>query len=228
MFPKTASTAILTGISVNNTSLGGWNVPDQEFIDSYEEGDVRLPASIKIIEGTLNGGDPYFDPVTCLALKDVGNYTPEPDKVYYPFISKFLHGPYSRPNNTGENWPVFRYADALLLLAECLVQQGKNNEALPYLNKVRNRAGLPDLSEATLDNILRERRYELAFENHRWTDLIRTGKAIEVMTSYGQLKKSQYDFLPANSFNVTEQRLIYPIPYREIQINPELEQNPGY
>ncbi|MGV8136569.1 MAG: RagB/SusD family nutrient uptake outer membrane protein [Mangrovibacterium sp.] len=228
MFPKTANTGILTGISANNTSLGGWNVPDQEFIDSYEAGDLRLPASIKIIEGTLNGGDPYFDPVICLSVKDVGDFTPELGKVYYPFVSKYLHGPYSRPNNTGENWPVFRYADALLLLAENLVQQGKNNEALPYLNEVRNRAGLPDLTEATLDNVLKERRYELAFENHRWTDLIRTGKAIEVMTAYGQLKKSQYDFLPANSFNVTEQRLIYPIPYREIQINPELEQNPGY
>lgn len=228
MFPKTANTAILTGIIVNNTSLGGWNVPVQEFIDSYEEGDVRLPASIKIIEGTLNGGDPYFDPVICLTIKEVGAYTPEPDKVYYPFVSKYVHGPYSRPNNTGENWPVFRYADALLLLAENLVQQGKNNEALPYLNQVRRRAKLPNLTAVTLDNVLNERRHELAFENHRWTDLIRTGKAIEIMTEYGQRMKSQFDFLPANSFNVTENRLIYPIPYRETQINPELEQNPGY
>jgi hypothetical protein len=228
MFPKTPNTGILTGINVNNTSLGGWNVPNQEFIDSYEEDDLRLPASIKIIEGTLNGGDPYFDPVICLAIKDVGDYTPEPDKVYYPFISKYLHGPYSRPNNTGENWPVFRYADALLLLAENLVQQNKNEEALPFLNEVRDRAGLPDLDEATLDNVLNERRHELAFENHRWTDLIRTGKAIEVMSAYGQRMKNLYDFLPANSFNVTEQRLVYPIPYRETQINPALGQNTGY
>lgn len=228
MLPKTANTEILTGIAVNNTSPGGWNVPDQEFIDSYEEGDLRLSASVKIIEGTLNGGDPYFDPVICLAVRNVGDYTPEPDKVYYPFVAKYLHGPYSRPNNTGENWPVFRYADALLLLAENLVQQDKNNEALPYLNEVRNRAGLPGLTEATLDNILNERRHELAFENHRWTDLIRTGKAIEVMSLYGQQMKDKYDFLPENSFNVNENRLIYPIPYRETQINPELGQNPGY
>lgn len=228
MLPKTANTAVFTGVSVNNTTPGGWNVPNQEFIDSYEEGDLRLPASIKILEGTLNGGDPYFDPVICIAIKDVGDYTPEPNKVYYPFVSKYLHGPYSRPNNTGENWPVFRYADALLLLAENLVQQGKNNEALPYINQVRGRAKLPHLTTATLENVLNERRYELAFENHRWTDLIRTGKAIEVMTVYGQRMKSQFDFLPANSFNITENRLIYPIPYRETQINPELGQNPGY
>lgn len=228
MLPKTADTKIFTGISVNITTVGGWNVPNQEFIDSYEEGDERLPASIKILEGTLNGGDPYFDLVVCLAIKEVGDYTPESGKVYFPFVSKYLHGPYTRPNNTGENWPVFRYADALLLLAECLVQQNKNNDALPYLNEVRDRAGLEDLEAATLENVLNERRHELAFENHRWTDLIRTGKAITVMTAYGQSMKAQFDFLPANSFNVNENRLIYPIPYRETQINPELTQNPGY
>jgi len=228
MLPKTADTGILTGISVSNTSPGGWNVPNQEFIDSYEEGDLRLPVSVKIIEGTLNGGHPNFDPVVILAVRNVGDYTIEPDKVYYPFVSKFLHGPYTRPNNTGENWPVFRYAETLLLLAECLVQQGKSSEALPYLNQVRSRAGLADLSQATLDDVVNELRYEFAFENHRWTDLIRTGKAIEVMTAYGQRMKSQYDFLPANSYNVTERRLVYPLPYRETQINPELEQNPGY
>src|SRR5690606_4569063 len=137
-------------------------------------------------------------------------------------VAKFLHGPYTRPFNTGQNWPVFRYADALLLLAESLVAQGKNNEALPYVNAVRNRAGLDDLSAVEMDDVLLERRHELAFENHRWTDLIRTGKAIEVMTPYGAAAKENYDFLPATSFNITERRLIYAIPFRETQINPNL------
>jgi len=228
MLPKTSDTGIATGVVVNNVVAGGWNVPNQELIDSYEETDLRLPLSIKVIEGTLNGGTPFNDPVTYLTIKEVGAYVPEPDKVYYPFIAKFLHGPYSRPTNTGENWPVFRYADVLLLLAECLAEQGKNGEALPFVNAVRKRAGLLDLSEATKENVLNERRHELAFENHRWTDLIRSGKAIEIMTAYGNRMKSEYDFLPENSFNVSEQRLIYPIPFREMQINPALNQNPGY
>lgn len=228
MLPKTENTLLITGLQSNNVSLGGWNVPNKEFIDSYEPGDLRLPASIKVVEGTLAGGDPYFDPIVCLAIKEVGSYVPEAGKFYFPYISKFVHGPYAQPNNTGENWPVFRFADALLLLAENLVQQNKNNEALPYLNEVRNRAGLPDLATATLDNVLNERRHELAFENQRWTDLIRTGKAIEVMSAYGQRMKQEYSFLPANSFNVNENRLIYPIPYRELQLNLSLKQNPGY
>lgn len=228
MFPKTSSTALLTGISDNDVSLGGWDVPNQELIDSYEAGDLRLPVSVKIIEGTLNGGTVNYDPVTYLAIRDIGDYTPDPAKVYFPYIAKYVHGPYGKPYNTDEDWPVYRYADALLLLAECLVQEGKSTDALAYINQVRNRAGLPNLSVATIDNVLNERRHELAFENQRWTDLIRTGKAIEVMTSYGIRMKSMYDFLPAASFNITENRLIYPIPYRETQINSQLIQNPGY
>ena len=115
-----------------------------------------------------------------------------------------------------------------MLLAENLVQQGKASEALPLVNRVRNRAGLSSLTEVTLDDVLNERRHELAFENHRWTDLIRTGKVIGIMTEYGQKMKQKYDFLPENSYNITENRLIYPIPYRETQVNPDLQQNPGY
>ena len=48
------------------------------------------------------------------------------------------------------------------------------------------------------------------------------------MTEYGQKMKQKYDFLPENSYNITENRLIYPIPYRETQVNPDLQQNPGY
>ncbi|MBX2922687.1 MAG: RagB/SusD family nutrient uptake outer membrane protein [Chitinophagaceae bacterium] len=228
MLPKTEDTWPITGLRANNVSLGGWNVPNQELIDSYEAGDLRLNESIQIAEGTLAGGNPGFDPIIILEIRDPRGYVPEPGKFYFPYVSKYVHGPYALPNNTGENWPVFRFADALLLMAENLVQQGKNDLALPYLNKVRTRAGLDDLDVATLENVLNERRHELAFENHRWTDLIRTGKAIEVMSAYGQRMKQEYPFLPANSFNVTENRLIYPIPYRDLQLNKNLKQNPGY
>lgn len=228
MLPKTSNTGVATGVSVNNIPEGGWNVPNQELIDSYEDGDLRLPASVKVMEGSLNGGHIYYDPITYLAIKDIGNYIPESDKVYYYFISKFLHGPYNQPLNCDDNWPIFRYADVLLLLAESLVEQNKNGEALPFLNEVRQRAGLPKLSEATKENVINERRHELAFENHRMTDLIRTGKAIEVMTAYGNRMLNEFDFVPKTAFSNINYRLIFPIPFREMQINKELVQNPGY
>jgi hypothetical protein len=115
------------------------------------------------------------------------------------------------------------------LLAECLVAEGKDGEALPYLNMVRHRAGLPDATTATADNIADEMRHELAFENHRWTDLIRIGKAVEVLNAKGVTMKSLYGWILPNSFNVTTDRLIYPLPARELQINTLLApQNPGY
>ncbi|GAB3252499.1 RagB/SusD family nutrient uptake outer membrane protein [Larkinella harenae] len=225
--PKMSNSDVILGIQANNyagDNSGGWNVPTQELVDSYETGDLRLNASIGVIDGELSAGDLF----TAEGVKNVVGYTPTPGKTFYYFVRKYFHPPYNREFNTGNNWPVFRYSGALLLLAECLVEQGKAGQALPYLNDVRKRAGLPALTQATKDNVANEMRHELAFENRRWTDLIRTGKVIEVMTKHGQQMKSLYGFLLPASFNVTENRLIYAIPFREMQINSQLTQNPGY
>lgn len=62
--------------------------------------------------------------------------------------------------NTDDNWPVYRYSDALLLLAECLVEQGKAGEAVTFVNQVRQRAGLKALSMVNADIVAKERRHE--------------------------------------------------------------------
>jgi hypothetical protein len=74
------------------------------------------------------------------------------------------------------------------------------------------------------DKIAHERRVELAFENHRWFDLVRTGDAVTVMTAYGILQKQAYPFLLPNSYNVTQSKLLYAIPSRDVLINPGLGQ----
>ena len=78
------------------------------------------------------------------------------------------------------------------------------------------------------DTIAHERRVELAFENHRWFDLVRTGQAIPDMTAYGILQKAAWPFVLSNTYDITPNKLIYAIPFREIQTNPGLTQNPGY
>ena len=93
---------------------------------------------------------------------------------------------------------------------------------------MRTRAGLPDLASVTFEDVALEMRHELAFENHRWMDLIRYGTAIETMNAEGERLKQLYGWLLPASFNVTEERLIYAIPDREILINSNLVQNPGY
>lgn len=225
--PRSLNTTIITGIPTNNSGQGGYNAPTQDIINAYEPGDKRLEASIGIAEGTYDASMLF----TFSANKSIINYTPEPGKVGVPYIKKYLH-PHGNANNTNDNWPVYRYANALLMLAEALNEQS-NPEALIYLNQVRvPRTGLEAITQASPDLlrpiIAHERRVELAFENHRWHDLVRTGKAIEVMTAFGIALKRQLNYLSPNAFNVTPNRLLYPIPQSERNLNPSLTQNPGY
>lgn len=131
----------------------------------------------------------------------------------------------------GSNAIVLRYADVILMLAECYANKGTQNDlnlANIYLKRIRERA-IEDLSYVnytTKDELLKEisleRRKELVCEGHRWFDLIRTGKAIEVMTNY---------FEHATGYNgvvVAEFNLVQPIPLGQIDTDPSIVQNEGY
>ncbi|MGX5819257.1 RagB/SusD family nutrient uptake outer membrane protein [Chitinophaga lutea] len=229
--PRMTNTTVVTGVNYNNvTTVGGYNTPTKDLVDAYESGDTRLDATIAIAEGAFNASDDF----TATAVKPVLNYTPPAGKVGRPFSKKFLHA-HTIGGQTNDNWPVYRYSEVLLLLAESLVEQGKAAEALPYLNAVRERAfGDATHNIASTDKtvlqaaILKERRVELAFENKRWLDLVRTGKAITVMTAFGVKQKALYSYLQPGSYNVTQERLLFPIPNAEILLNEKLEQNEGY
>lgn len=226
---RTNTTNVITG-TATNTSSGGWNIPTQDLIDAYEPNDERKDASIGIAEGVYEAS--WL--MTISANKSIINYTPEPGKEGVPYIKKYLHLPHPAVNNSGDNWPIYRYADALLLLAEAQnEQQGKTTSALKNLNLVRVRAGLPPSTEINQerlrDIISHERRVELAFENHRWHDLVRTGKAVIVMNAFGaNLKLTDDKYIPSDAYNVTSDKILYPIPQSERDLNPDLTQNPGY
>lgn len=226
--PRCLNTGLITyGIETNNTSTGGWNTPTSDIIAAYEVGDKRKDASIGIAEGSYNASLNF----QLSAYKSIENYQAATGKVGVPFIKKFLN-PHIDKNNTDDNWPIYRYADALLLLAEAQNELGNTAGALEYLNKVRTRAGLTAITEtnssALRDIIWHERRVELAFENHRWHDLVRTEQALPVMQHYGLEIKKQYSYLLPSSYQVQEFRLLYPIPQSERELNPALTQNPGY
>ena len=223
--PKATNSEFIMGYHTGSMNIfSGWNVPTQEMVSSYEAGDKRLDASVAVVEGTISGVEDF----TMTALKSSVGYTPAAGQTFFYMVKKYFHPPYTIDWNTPDDWPVFRYSGALLLLAECLVDEGKAGDALPYLNQVRVRAGLTPLGTATIDNIADEARHELAFENHRWTDLIRIGEAIPVLNAKGVRLKQIYGWLLPATFNVTQDKLIYPIASRELQINTKLTQNPGY
>lgn len=228
--PKTSNLIDMMGVAGSNYAggaSGGWVVPTQEMVDSYEVGDLRLPASIVVVEGHSEGDNFYYE-----SIEDAKGYQPQEDKTFYFMVKKYFHPPYTFSLRTDENFPIYRYSGALLLLSENLVQQGKSAEALPYINQVRTRAGLPQLTSCTLENVADEMRHELAFENHRWSDLKRTGLVKPVMTAHGEMIKTIHPWVKATNndgcYKIDDFRMIYAIPTRELDINNLLVQNPGY
>jgi hypothetical protein len=139
----------------------------------------------------------------------------------------------------GNDWTLIRYADVILMLAETNQLLGDEMAAIALLDQVRDRAKMP-LYAASRTNasynakyptlklaILHERRVELAFENHRWFDLLRAFSPVE-LAAYFQAK-SQPDFGAARLINVGTKDYFYPIPLDEVKLNPErMYQNPGY
>lgn len=124
---------------------------------------------------------------------------------------------------------ITRYADALLMYAEALTVLNQKDVAVTYVNQVRERVNMVPIDAADLDinRILHERRMELAFEGHRYFDLVRTGKAIEVISQ--QLMSGDNDFnLIIRTEPIPEYQLILPIPTGEIEKDNTLIQNPGY
>lgn len=207
--PITAAEILpLTGTSnAQPTSQESNNIPTPDLIAAYEEGDKREDISIGYV-------------VLSQSLRD--------DK-RYPYIKKYTR-PHALFNNTGQNWPVYRYAEVLLFLAEALNEQDKAAEAATYLNRVRARAGLAATTAASQADmrevIFKERRVELAFENKRWFDLTRTGRVKEIIGAYGARVKanpSAYYFPkgavpPPNAFTNLDE--YYGLPAVEAALTP--------
>jgi len=124
------------------------------------------------------------------------------------------------------DFPVFRLADAYLMYAEAALRSGGGNraQALAYVNALRQRAGIADITdpELTLDFVLAERGRELLWEAHRRTDLIRYG----VFTGGGYIWSWKGNTATGTATETF--RDLYPLPASELVANQNLVQNPGY
>jgi SusD family. len=184
---------------------GGNNMPTDDLVNDYEAGDQRKAATIATSYVNANGAT------------IPGN-----------FVKKYFDVP-TVNNDNGNNIPIIRYADVLLMYAECLNEAGfvANGDAFGYLNEVRRRAGLGNLtavevpSQAAFRLVMEhERRVEFAFENLRWYDLVRTDRAITVLNG----KSAQINLVNP----VTPQNQVFPIPQSQIDINKtKITQNEG-
>lgn len=204
------------GETINSLKIGlgvGGNVT-RDLINDYEANDPRAAFSVK--------------------------YAANPQVQDY-FITKYRDVSSTAGINGygGNNTPLMRYADIILMLAEVNMDQGNNTAAIQYLDMVRARAGMPLYAVASADPayaakyptlklaILHERRVELAFEHQRWFDLIRFFTTDELVAFFHA--KSQAAFGNAKLANFTTKDRYYPIPLSEYQLDPvKMYQNAGY
>lgn len=185
----------------------GIHLVEDAFWQSFDANDERRDASIL---------SSFTDPTS----QEVVSY-PDGGLTELSIFKYHDPEPFAR-NNNNNNYPILRYADVLLILAEALNEiEGPTERAYGALNEIRERAGLDGLENLNQqqfkDAVLQERSWEFCFESKRFFDLIRTETLVPVMTAAGK--------------NPRPENLLYPIPQREIdindQINPE-DQNPGY
>lgn len=187
----------------------GWNLPTEEFMSQYEEGDLRKDVTV------FYNGCPPFDGTEYRSSWSNTGYN----------VRKFLVPKSISPdyNTSPANFVIYRYAGVLLMQAEALNELGQTSQAAAPLNIVRARAGLPGVSttiskDEMRDKIIHERRMELAFEGHRWFDMIRIQNGEYALRFLHSIGKT----------NATLERLLFPIPQTEMDSNPLMTQNPGY
>lgn len=173
----------------------GHNLPTKEIYNLYAGNDQRKSAYI----GLTSNGIPYTKKIvkTSNVIADGGS-----------------------------NIVVLRLADVYLMMAECYAKANDLSNANGYLNKIKARAGIANVNlasqQALLAEIDKERRLELVGEGHRWFDLVRTGKAVQVMTQH-------FASTPGYSTATIDQHnLLMPVPQGQINTDPAIKQNPGY
>lgn len=191
----------------------GFNLLSDNLMQSYEFGDPRRDATALVVGEALPDGSASIEDNLQIENERYNQ------KAWTPAHALLQ-------DNGPSNIRMLRYADVLLIAAEAMNENGKGQQALTHLNAVRARARgtrrniLPDITITEKDalrlRIWQERRSELAMEQQRWFDLLRTGQAEARMKAVGKnFVKGKHE--------------LFPIPQTEIDLSGRnLTQNPGY
>jgi len=200
-------------------TAGGCEVvgqPTQWMYDSFIDGDYRFDVTYR------TGGCSTNATIGCITFR-------------WPNVNKY------RPTNQGvggpvdQDFPLYRYAEALLIYAEAQFELGNSAEALRALNLVRARArngsggeSRPepmDLTAIDRDAIYMERNWEMGHESKRWFDLVRRDSQ---EPGYFESELRAHDPETGIRGEIAGYKKRLPLPANEIRLNPALTQNPGY
>jgi hypothetical protein len=190
-----------------NSAYGGGLAPTQLFYNSYPAGDKRKEETAY-----------YYTEHEALdgSMISLGK----------PYIYKFWDNNAASSGKSGANYSLLRYADVLLILAEAKAQVDggttSNSDAIDAYFAVRSRA-LPAESRPasiSVDDVLKERIWEICFEGHTWYDMLRTRKTLNVTTD--QIVNMIGYQTPGHSAAFENEDLLLPYPIREKRLNPNL------
>lgn len=192
------------------------DIPTMELNDKYNENDKRKAVNLRTHYTNPQNGKELISSI--------------------PLFGKYWQEGITAIKFCEINMHIIRYSDALLMYAEALNEIGESAKAHQVLNRVRERAfgdssgNYSGLSkDAFREAILNERFLEFPIEGHRWFDLVRTGTFIKRMKEHSAYEakvaeKNKTDI----ASNIKDHMILMPIPQRELDLNPELTQNPGW
>lgn len=194
-----------------NAAYGGALVPTLLFYSTYSDGDKRLE-------------EQAFYYTEHQALDNSGIV-----ELGRPYIYKFWDDEAATTGKSGANYTLLRYADVLLMLAEAKAQVDggttNNADAVDAYYAVRKRAMPTEArpSSINVNDVLKERFWELCFEGHTWYDMLRTHKALHVVT--GNIVDMIGYQTPGHGAAFKEADLLLPYPIREKRLNPNLKRD---
>jgi starch-binding outer membrane protein, SusD/RagB family len=219
----TAARYCMLGTTKTATGYWGLGLPTQNLVDDFDRNDPRFKTTIAV------PGDSIEISTGTFLMNFESAYTGYYDRKYECSADQFAKGQGSW-DKSPLNVKIIRYGDVVLMAAEAAIMLNNNEKALKYINMIRTRArmcgntGVPaDLTgTVTMDQIIKERRVELALEGYRFFDLVRWNKAVERINGTETPSGLVINYeSPKDDF--------MPLPAREISLSDgTLKQYPGW
>ncbi len=206
----------------NSMANGGWNgfATLADIVNTFDNTDDRKNVFLVGPQKDLITGQPINDRagnplVFTLEIRDAT----QASEGEGARIAKFRPDPAKVGGDNGNDYPFYRLSEMYLIKAEALNEQGQTAAAIAEVNRVRARVSMPALATS-----LTQAQARTAIRNERLFELVGEAKRRQDLVRYGEFTSRAWAFKAASGAH----KVLFPIPQAQIEINPQLRQNPGY